>query len=230
MWIPNALPSFVLTFVDSEAGNTMWAAETVSTSDATRYTAGASITVVETESGVSFTKHVRSEYTASPTSRILTEQQLFSSRLMEFENKEHFTLTCQIAGAKSRNNTFTVMTNLNWPELEACPPTPAPTPVPAQVTPSGEKDKGGNDVTGAALFLVAPHFFAFCPVGQLAQHVARSESVRGAPYQSQLSLIVAHAQDTLQTQRAQHGSGALVAKAHFRRDCGNPCFTNPGTH
>ena len=37
---------FVLTFVDSEAGYTMWAAETVSTSDATRYTAGASITVV----------------------------------------------------------------------------------------------------------------------------------------------------------------------------------------
>ena len=56
---------FVLTFVDSEAGNTMWAAETVSTSDAiTRYTAGASITVVETETCVSFTIHVRSETTA----------------------------------------------------------------------------------------------------------------------------------------------------------------------
>ena len=87
VWTPNALPSIVLTFVDSKAGNTTCAAETVSTSDATRYTAGASITVVETESGVSFTKHVRSEYTASPTSRILTEQQLFSSGSMEFENK-----------------------------------------------------------------------------------------------------------------------------------------------
>ena len=46
VWTPNALPSFVLTFVDSKAGNTTWAAETVSTSDATRCTAGASITVV----------------------------------------------------------------------------------------------------------------------------------------------------------------------------------------
>ena len=82
---------------------------------------------------------------------------------MEFENKgtlqrtrKHFTLTCQIAGAKSRKMFFTGMTNLNWPELEPRPPTPAPKPVPAQVTPSGEKDKGGNDVTGAALFLVGP--------------------------------------------------------------------------
>ena len=46
VWTPNALPSFVLMFVDSEAGYTTWAAETVSTSDATRYIPGASITVV----------------------------------------------------------------------------------------------------------------------------------------------------------------------------------------
>ena len=125
VWTPDALSWLVFTFMDLDAGYSTWAAETLSTSDASRYTAGASITVDESNSSVSFATYVEGA-TPNPTSRILTEDQLLTAGSMEFENKEHFTLSYQNAAQQVRSLFLTGITNLNWQELEPCP-TPAPT-------------------------------------------------------------------------------------------------------
>ena len=78
---------------------------------------------------------------ASRWCRILTEQQLLSSGSMEFENKG--TLHRHVSDRRSKK-----LEEFLHRDDESSSNSPSDTP-------SGEKDKGGNDVIGAALF--------FCP-------------------------------------------------------------------
>ena len=125
VWTPNPLPWVLVTFMDLDAGSTRRANEKITTSDASRYTNGADITVEESNGTITFACYV-SGNVQYPTSGILSDEQERVAASLEFEEKEYFTLTIENNVGHRRTVFFTGITTLNWPE-QAPAPTPSPT-------------------------------------------------------------------------------------------------------
>jgi len=125
VWTPNPLPWVLVTFMDLDAGSTRRANEKITTSDASRYTNGADITVDESNGTITFACYV-SGNVQNPTSGILSDEQERVAASLEFEEKEYFTMTIENNAGHKRAVFFTGITTLNWPE-QAPAPTPSPT-------------------------------------------------------------------------------------------------------
>jgi hypothetical protein len=173
VWTPNPLPWLLLTFMDLDAGNPRKAMETITTSDAARYTAGEDVTVTQEDGTIKFACYVKGNV-PNPTNGILTEEQHRVAASLEFENKEHFTITVEnVATALYRRVFFTGITTLNWPELAPpapTPPTPAPTPVP---TAAAVGDPHVNSITGLKFDLWRTGWSTFVQIPQSEEKSAK---------------------------------------------------------
>merc|ERR1719284_361799 len=181
VWTPDPLPWLLLTFMDLDAGRPSKALETITTSDASGYTAGEDVTVTEEDGTIKFACYVRGNV-PNPTNGILTEEQHRVAASLEFENKEHFTITVEnVATALYRRVFFTGITTLNWPELAPPAPTPAPTAAPTSAptpapTAAAIGDPHVSSITGLKFDLWRTGWSTFVQIRRVRKNLLSSWS------------------------------------------------------